>query len=110
MTKVMLRIWLVGTVLWLVRNLYIHRSELSGFKDRDWGAAFNYGVNNFMCDLGFSASRQSTVGAFWQRGQLNETFGLIIAFLGAPVAFLVACLTVAWIFHGIGVAARTARI
>jgi len=110
MTKVMLRIWLVGTILWLVRNLYIHRSELSGFNDRDWNAALTYGVKNFICDLGVSASCPSAVGAFWQKGQLNETFGLILTFVGVPVAFFFACLTVAWIFHGIGATARTARV
>jgi hypothetical protein len=99
MAKIMLRVWFVGTAIWLVYNLYLHRGELSSFKDRNWGAALDHGFRNFFCDLGASGLCKGPLSSFLQQTQMNETFGLLVTFVGVPLVFLLGCLVLAWIFH-----------
>jgi hypothetical protein len=99
MLGVLLRFWLVITILWWGYNLYIHRDKLGTLKERDWMQALEYGVNNIFCEIKIFGNCKAISVPFFQRSQVNETFGLIVSFIGYPMLALIACLILAWILH-----------
>lgn len=99
MLRMLLRTWLVLTIAWLMYGLYLHRDKLITFKDRDWALALQYGLNNLVCDIKMLGGCRDLSIPFFQRSQLNETFGLAVTFVGYPLLGLLACLVLAWILH-----------
>jgi hypothetical protein len=96
---ILLRLWVVVTIAWWAYHLYLYRDKLSTFKTRDWGQAFEYGVNNIFCDFPALGLCKDVSVSMFKRTEVNETFGLIVTFVGWPVLFLVMCPIVAWIIR-----------
>jgi hypothetical protein len=97
MIGLLLRLWLVVTVIWWGYNLYLNRDMLGTFKDRDWAQALEYGVNNIICDLKIPSYCREISISFWQKSHVNETFGLIVTFVGWPILLFVLCFAIAWV-------------
>ena len=87
MSRVLFRLWFMGTVLWWGYNLYLYRDKLSSFGGRDWGHSLEYGINNFFCDLQIQALCRN-VSTTLNRSEINETFGFIVTFVGVPLLVL----------------------
>jgi hypothetical protein len=93
----LLRLWIVVTIVWIAYHLYLYREKLSTFRDRNWGEALDYGVNNILCDWRISGLCRDVSVSFFRRSEVNETFGFMVTFVGWPVLLLAACLIIAWI-------------
>lgn len=99
MLSILLRLWLIITICWWGYNLYLHRGEFNELKGRNWGQAFQYGINNFFCDIKIFGNCHDLSIPFFQRSLVNETFGLIVTFVGYPILALTVCFLIAWIFR-----------
>src|ERR1700744_5928656 len=97
--RMLFRLWVVATICWWGYNLYLHRDEWDSLKQRDWALALKYGFNNFFCDVKVLGNCQDLAIPYFHQSQVNETFGLIVTFVGYPVLALLACLIVAWILR-----------
>lgn len=96
MLRILLRMWVLITLGWWIYNLWLNRDKLATLRDRDWGQALEYGINNIFCDLKLAKLCRDVSVSFFQRGQVNETFGLIVTFVGWPFLLLIVCLLLAW--------------
>jgi hypothetical protein len=98
MRRALSRLWLVATLFWWTYSLFEARDRLSTFGERDWLLALNYGVNNLFCDLRILGLCREVAVPFFQRSQVNETFGLFTTFVGVPLLLFLLCLLIAWVF------------
>lgn len=97
MFRILLRLWIVATIVWWAYHLYFYRDKLDTFRTRDWGQALEYGLNNIFCDFKAPGLCKDVSVSIFKRTEVNETFGFIVIFAGWPVLFLAACLIIAWI-------------
>jgi len=100
--RIILKLWLAATLVWVVYNAYIYRDKLA--TPRDWKLGFEYGINNIFCDLKFLGNCRDLQVSIFQHSELNETFGMIVMFVGVPLAALVGGLVFVWIFRRPGTA------
>lgn len=89
----------LGTIGWIAYNLYLYRDKMSSFKDRDWRLAFEYGMNNIVCDLKIPGLCREVSVSFFKRSEVNETFGYIVTFGIVPLLLLLASLILAWVLR-----------
>lgn len=97
MTAIFLRLWLVLVIVWLGYNLYIRRDILNTFKHRDWQKALEFGLNSIACDLKIESYCRDLQISIFQKSSIVETWGLIVTFVGWPIAAFFACLALAWV-------------
>jgi Ca2+/Na+ antiporter len=103
MLRVWLRLWVVLTVLWTAYSIYDNRDKLSNLANRDWKLAYEYGLNNALCELKIPTLCKKMNISPWRQSSLNETFMLIVIFVGAPIAMLISFLLLAWVTSGVSV-------
>jgi hypothetical protein len=95
--RIILKLWLAVALAWIAYNAYVYREKLA--VPRDWKLGLEYGTNNIFCDVKFLGNCRDLNTSIFQRSELNETFGMIVIFIGVPLATLFGLFILVWIFR-----------
>jgi len=94
MSRILLRLWAIAAAAWIAYSANENHDKLTNLSGRDWRAALEYGINNILCDLKSPVLCRTSSVSPWRQTELNETFVLLVIFVGVPVGMLLVLLTI----------------
>ena len=100
MSAILYRLWYLGTLFWWGYNVLEYKGGIAALFSKPWKRAWEIGTNNMYCQLDLSTWCQSISVSYWERTELNETFGLIVRFAGIPAGILAAIFLFSIVFRG----------